>query len=119
MRKSRTAVLISGRGSNMMALAGAARAADYPATIAGVISNRPDAAGLAFAAANGIATAIVDPTAFAAREAFEAALDQKLKDMNAEIVALAGFMRVLTGSFVERWPSRGPKSQAPNGPSSW
>ena len=106
MRKSRAAVLISGRGSNMMALVEAARAADYPATIAGVISNRPDAAGLAFAAANGIAAGTVDHRAFATRESFEASLDQTLKDMGAEIVALAGFMRVLTTGFVERWQGR-------------
>lgn len=106
MKKVRTAVLISGRGSNMMALVEAARAADYPASIAGVISNRPGAAGLGFAAAQGIPAEAVDHKAFATREAFEAALDAKLTSLAAEIVALAGFMRVLTAGFIRRWQGR-------------
>lgn len=106
MKKVRTAVLISGRGSNMMALVDAARDADYPATIAGVISNRPGAAGLGFAAAQGIPAEAVDHKAFATREAFEAALDAKLNSLAAEVIALAGFMRVLTAGFIERWQGR-------------
>jgi phosphoribosylglycinamide formyltransferase-1 len=106
MRKARTAVLISGRGSNMMALVEAARAADYPATIAGVISNRPGAAGLGFAAAHGIPAETIDHKSFASREAFEAALDTKLTSLRADIVALAGFMRVLTADFILRWQGR-------------
>jgi len=106
MKKVRTAVLISGRGSNMMALVDAARDADYPATIVGVISNRPGAAGLGFAAAQGIPAETIDHRAFTSREAFEAALDAKLKALGAEIVALAGFMRVLTAGFIERWQGR-------------
>lgn len=106
MKKVRTAVLISGRGSNMMALVDAARDADYPATIVGVISNRPGAAGLGLAAAQGIPAETIDHRAFASREAFEAALDAKLNSLAAEVIALAGFMRVLTAGFIQRWQGR-------------
>jgi len=106
MRKLRTAVLISGRGSNMMALVEAARAADYPAEIACVVSNRADAAGLAFAAAHGVPAQAIDHRAYASREAFEAALDAVLRSMRVEAIALAGFMRVLTAGFIAGWPGR-------------
>ena len=106
MRKLRTAVLISGRGSNMMALVAAARAADFPAEIVCVVSNTADAAGLAFASANGIATAAIDHRAFPSREAFEAALDAYLRSMKVEAIALAGFMRVLTAGFISGWTGR-------------
>lgn len=104
--KVRTAVFISGRGSNMMALVEAAAATDYPAQISLVLSNRPDAAGLAWAAERGIATAVVDHKAFSDREAFEAAIDQALAPHRIELIALAGFMRILTASFVTRWHGR-------------
>lgn len=104
--KTRTAVLISGRGSNMMSLVEAARAADYPAEIVIVISNRPDAPGIAWAAAQGIATLVIDHKAFKSREAFEAELDKALVASRADIVALAGFMRLMTPGFVGRWQSR-------------
>lgn len=106
MRKARTAILISGRGSNMMALVEAARDLAYPAEIVCVVSNRADAKGLDFAAANGIAAKVIDHKAFATREAFEAALDEYLRTMNVEIIALAGFMRVLTAGFIARWEGR-------------
>ena len=106
MRKLRTAILISGRGSNMMALVAAARAAEYPAEIVCVASNAADAKGLEFAAANGIATRVIDHKAFASREAFEAALDAYLRSMNVEAIALAGFMRVLTAGFISGWDGR-------------
>ncbi|MEY3081878.1 MAG: hypothetical protein RJA94_1863 [Pseudomonadota bacterium] len=106
MRKLRTAILISGRGSNMMALIAAARAAEYPAEIVCVVSNAADAKGLEFAAANGIATRVIDHKAFASREAFEAALDAYLRSMNVEAIALAGFMRVLTAGFISGWDGR-------------
>ena len=106
MRKARSAVLISGRGSNMMALVEAATAADYPAEIVCVVSNRADAKGLDFAAARGIATKVIDHKAFASREAFEAALDAYLRSMNVEAIALAGFMRVLTAQFIAGWDGR-------------
>ena len=79
MRKLRTAILISGRGSNMMALVEAARAAEYPAEIVCVVANTADAKGLEFAAANGIATMVIDHKAFPSREAFEKALDAYLR----------------------------------------
>jgi phosphoribosylglycinamide formyltransferase-1 len=105
--KRRVAILISGRGSNMTALISAARAADFPATIALVVSNVPGAAGLARAQADGIATAVVDHKAFGAdREAFERALHAVLADHRIEIVCLAGFMRLLTPWFVRQWEGR-------------
>ena len=106
MRKAQTAILISGRGSNMMALVEAARDPAYPAEAACVISNRADAKGLDFAAACGIATAVIDHKAYPSREAFETALDQALRRRNVEIIALAGFMRVLTAGFISRWAGR-------------
>jgi formyltetrahydrofolate-dependent phosphoribosylglycinamide formyltransferase len=104
--KKRVAVLISGRGSNMEALVRAAGAADYPAEIVGVLSNRADAPGLAFAAAAGIATAVRSHKDFSGREAFDAALEEVLEGWRAEIVCLAGFMRVLTPGFVGKWEGR-------------
>lgn len=104
--KKRVAVLISGRGSNMTSLIEAARAADYPAQIALVLSNRPAAGGLERARASGIATACVDHKAFPDREAFERVIDQTLRDAEIDIVCLAGFMRVLTPWFVTRWTGR-------------
>jgi phosphoribosylglycinamide formyltransferase-1 len=106
MKRLRAAVLISGRGSNMMALAEAARDPDYPVTIACVISNRPDAEGLAYAARNGIAAKLIDHREFASRESFEAALDHYLRAAAIDIIACAGFMRVLTGKFVAGWEGR-------------
>ena len=106
MNKARTAILISGRGSNMMALVEAARAADYPAEIACVVSNRADAKGLDFAAAHGIATQVIDHKAYPDRAGFEAALDTYLRSMNVEAVALAGFMRVLSANFIAGWEDR-------------
>jgi phosphoribosylglycinamide formyltransferase-1 len=106
MARKRVAILISGRGSNMAALIEAARDPDYPAEIVLVVSSRPEAEGLAHAAAAGIATAVVDHTAFAGKAAFEAALDARLAEASAEIVCLAGFMRLLSPGFVERWRDR-------------
>jgi phosphoribosylglycinamide formyltransferase 1 len=105
--KKRVAILISGRGSNMTALIEAARADDYPAEIVLVVSNRPDAAGLDRAQASGIPTAVIDHALFAGdRAAFEQALDHKLRDRGIELVCLAGFMRLLTPWFVDRWSGR-------------
>lgn len=104
--RRKVAVLISGRGSNMVALADAAKAADCPYRIAAVISNRPDAGGLVTADSFGIATAIVDHKAFATREDFERALDERIREHGAEFVTLAGFMRVLTPWFIARWAGR-------------
>ncbi|HXF53953.1 MAG TPA: phosphoribosylglycinamide formyltransferase [Hyphomicrobiaceae bacterium] len=104
--RKRVAVLISGRGSNMMALVEAAREPTYPADIVGVVSNRPEAAGLAWARAQGLPARAIDHRAHATREAFEAALGAALEEMQAELVCLAGFMRLLTGPFVEAWAGR-------------
>lgn len=107
MTKKRVAVLISGRGSNMTALIEAAKARDYPAEIVLVVSNVADAAGLAHAGQQGIATAIIDHRTFGAdREAFERALDAQLQAQRIDLVCLAGFMRLLTPWFVTRWSGR-------------
>ncbi|HZH10488.1 MAG TPA: phosphoribosylglycinamide formyltransferase [Microvirga sp.] len=102
----RVAVLISGRGSNMVSLIEAASAPGFPARIALVLSNRPDAAGLSRAQDAGIATAIVDHKAHPTREDFEQAMDAVLNEHGIEFICLAGFMRVLTDWFVERWAGR-------------
>ncbi|HMA71072.1 MAG TPA: phosphoribosylglycinamide formyltransferase [Xanthobacteraceae bacterium] len=107
MPKKRVAILISGRGANMAALIAAAKSPDYPAEIAVVLSNRPDAAGLRRASAEGIATAVVDHTKFGKdREAFERALQTLLEAHRIDIVCLAGFMRLLTPWLVSRWSGR-------------
>jgi phosphoribosylglycinamide formyltransferase-1 len=107
MVKKRVGVLISGRGSNMTALIEAAEAKDFPAEIVLVLSNRPEAAGLVRAREAGVATGLVDHTAFGNdRAAFERALDAKLQDHHIDLVCLAGFMRLLTPWFVGRWSGR-------------
>jgi phosphoribosylglycinamide formyltransferase-1 len=105
--KRRVAILISGRGSNMAALIEAAAQPDYPAAIALVLSNVPGAPGLARAACAGIATATIDHRVFGKdRERFEQALQAELERHGVELVCLAGFMRVLTPWFIERWHGR-------------
>jgi len=104
--RARVAILISGRGSNMAALIEAARAPDFPATIALVVSNRRDAAGVATARQAGVAAEIVESRAFADRDAFEAAIDERLRAHGVELICLAGFMRILSAPFVERWRGR-------------
>lgn len=99
-------ILISGRGSNMCSLVQRCAAEGWPARIAAVISNRADAAGLAWAAQRGIATAVVDHRAFAAREAFDAALAEAIDAHAPDLVALAGFMRVLGADVVRRYQGR-------------
>ena len=105
-RRKRVGVLISGRGSNMASLIEACKAPDYPAEIAVVISNRPGAPGLAKAAEAGIATQAIDHTAHRSRQAFEQVLDGALRDAGAELICNAGFMRLLTEFFVDRWRDR-------------
>jgi phosphoribosylglycinamide formyltransferase-1 len=104
--RRRTAILISGRGSNMRSLIEAARAPNFPAEIALVASNRPDAPGLAVAKEAGIATAAVDHKIYAGREEFEASLQALFDIHRIELICLAGFMRMLTAGFVERWSGR-------------
>jgi phosphoribosylglycinamide formyltransferase 1 len=104
--KRRVAILISGRGSNMASLIEAAKAPDYPAEIALVVSNRPEAQGLERACVAGIGTAVLDHKTYPERETFEPALDRELVKHGAEILCLAGFMRILTPWFIERWLGR-------------
>lgn len=107
MARVRTAVLISGRGSNFSALHAASGDDAYPADIRLVIANRADAPGLALAAAAGVASLVVDHRGFGRdRQAFEAAIDRELRAGGIELVALAGFMRLLTPWFVTRWHDR-------------
>lgn len=104
--RKKTGILISGRGSNMQALVKAACDPAYPAEIVVIISNRPAAPGLDFAKAQGIATEVVDHKLHGSREAFDDALDAALKRHGVELVACAGFMRIMTEGFVERWRDR-------------
>ena len=107
MSRKRVAVLISGRGSNMAALIEAAKTKDYPAEIALVVSNRPEAGGLLVARAAGIATETVDHTKFSGdRNRFEHEIQSILEKYQIEIICLAGFMRLLTANFLERWQWR-------------
>ena len=105
--KKRVAVLISGRGSNMMALVEAAKAPGFPAEIVLVLSNKADAAGLAFAREHGIATSVIEHRTYGKdRAAFDAAMQAALEAHGVEIVCLAGFMRLLTSGFCEAWAGR-------------
>lgn len=107
MTRLKLAILISGRGSNMEAILEAARDPAYPAQPVLVLSNRPDAKGLETAAAAGIATAAIDHKTYGKdREAFERAMHEQLTETGVEIIALAGFMRVLTPWFVNTWEGR-------------
>jgi phosphoribosylglycinamide formyltransferase 1 len=105
-KKKRTAILISGRGSNMRSLVEAARTADYPAEIVVVVSNRPNAAGVAWAVEQGLPTVVIDHKSYATRAGFERALQSALDTHDVELVALAGFMRLMTPEFVEHWRDR-------------
>lgn len=102
----RIVFLVSGRGSNMAAIVQACARERWPASISAVISHRPGAAALAFAAGHGIATATVDHRSFAEREAFDAALAQAIDAHAPDVVVLAGFMRILTPGFVQRYAGR-------------
>ncbi|MET3660061.1 phosphoribosylglycinamide formyltransferase [Aquamicrobium ahrensii] len=106
IQRKRTVVLISGRGSNMGALIEAASDPAYPAEIVGVISDNADAQGLRVAAARGIPTRTVLRSDYASKAQHDAAIDAALGGFKAEIVALAGYMRLLTASFVEKWLGR-------------
>jgi len=102
MRMKRIVILISGRGSNLRALVDAR----LPCTVTAVISNRPDAAGLVFAAQHGIATQVVDHTTFSGREAFDAALGDAIETHQPDLIVMAGFMRLLTADFIRRFAGR-------------
>jgi phosphoribosylglycinamide formyltransferase-1 len=99
-------ILISGRGSNMEAIVRSCVAEQWPARVVAVVSNRPDAAGLKFAADHGIATAVVENRAFASRELFDAELARVVEGFAPDLVVLAGFMRVLGPAFVRRFEGR-------------
>lgn len=100
------AILVSGRGSNMEAIVRACDAERWNARITAVISNRADAAGLVFARSRGIAAEVVDHRAFASRDAFDEALADRIERHAADVVALAGFMRILGATFVRRFEGR-------------
>lgn len=104
--RKRTAILISGRGSNMAALIEAARDPGYPAEIVGVVSNRAGAPGLETARVAGIDTAVVTKAEHGSAEAADAAITSRLEAWDAELVCLAGFLRILTPGFCERWRGR-------------
>lgn len=104
--RKRTAVLVSGGGSNMAALIAAAREPAFPAEIVRVICNRPDAGALAKAEDAGVETVVIDHRSYSDRPTFDAAVDAALVAADTEIVCLAGFMRLLTPGFVERWRDR-------------
>jgi phosphoribosylglycinamide formyltransferase-1 len=99
-------ILVSGRGSNMEAIVRACADEGWDARVAAVVSNRADAAGLAFARARGIATEVVEHRAFASRDAFDAELAERVERHHADVVALAGFMRILGAEFVRRFDGR-------------
>ena len=99
-------ILISGRGSNMQAIVQAAQSQQWPAQIAAVISNKPDAVGLAYAASLNIPTLVVESKAYPNRESFDAALQQAIDGFAADLVVLAGFMRILTPQFVQHFENR-------------
>ena len=100
------AVLLSGRGSNLQALIDACGAPDFPAEIIHVISNNPDAVGLLRAQDAGIGTSVLNHREYETREAFDTEVTRVLEDANAEVVCLAGFMRILTEGFVSHWTDR-------------
>lgn len=104
--RRKVAVLISGRGSNMQALVRACAAPDYPAEIILVLSNKADAPGLDFARQAGLATAVVSHRDFPDRASFDAAMDAEVRRHGAELVCLAGFMRLLDPTFVAAWRDR-------------
>jgi phosphoribosylglycinamide formyltransferase-1 len=99
-------ILISGRGSNMEAIVRACAAEGWNARIAAVVSNRPDAAGLDFAKERGIATAVVDHKAYSGREVFDAELARVIEGFEPDVLVLAGFMRILSPDFVQRFAGR-------------
>lgn len=106
MAKLKVGILISGRGSNMAALIRAAEAADYPAEIACVVSNKADAPGLAVAAAAGVPTAAISHRDHPDREAFDRAVSAELERHGVGFVVLAGFMRIFSHWFPTRWAGR-------------
>ncbi len=104
--KSALVILISGRGSNMVSIVDAINAGELPATVAAVISNRPDAPGIAFAQQANIPTAVIDHKTFDSRESFDQAMAKEIDKYSPKLVVLAGFMRILTSEFVQHFSDR-------------
>ena len=104
--RTRTAILISGRGSNMRALIAAARQPDFAAEIALVLSDKPQAAGLTVAREAGLTAEAIDFRSLQDESVFEAAIDARLRSAGVELICLAGFMRILSADFVGRWKGR-------------
>ncbi len=104
--KKRVAILISGRGSNMAALINAAKAPDFPAEIALVLSSRPEAMGLTIAREQGVPTQAIDHRVFEDRAAFDNVIDVALHSRDIDIVCLAGFMRIFTDTFAAKWQGK-------------
>ena len=106
MGKLKVGILISGRGSNMAALVEAAQHPEFPAEVRCVVANRPDAKGLDFAREHGIPAILVDHKAYASKAEFEAAVTDALVAHDVDFVCLAGFMRIVSPGFIERWHNR-------------
>jgi len=106
MALARLGILISGRGSNMMSIVAACKAGEVPAAVAIVISNRADAPGVAWAQGRGLATAVLSQRDFADRETHDRAIVDRLQQVGVEWVCLAGYMRLLSRSFIVAYPSR-------------
>ena len=106
MSRLKLAVMISGRGSNLQALIDACADPAYPAEIILVLSNRPDAQGLARAATAGIPTRVIDHKEFADRTSFDREMTKAMETAETEMVCLAGFMRLLSGHFLQQFPQR-------------
>ncbi len=105
-RKLKIAILISGRGSNMLSILEACKDPAYPAEISVVLSNNPDAPGLETAQKHGIATEVINHKDFNTREEFDTQIQTRLQNHTVDLIVLAGFMRILTPEFVEQWPSK-------------
>ncbi len=102
-KKTKVAILISGRGSNMQALVNACEVEGFPAEVVLVLSNKLDAKGLEFAKEKGIKTAFVNHKEFSSREGFDKKVSEEIEKSGAKIICLAGFMRLLSGWLVNRW----------------
>lgn len=105
-KKLKLAIFISGRGSNMRSIMRACEYPDFPAEISVVLSNRPNSEGLDLANQAGIPTEVVDHKQYDTREAFEDEIQERLQNYDVDMIVLAGFMRILTASFVEQWPDQ-------------
>jgi len=106
VEKLKLAIFISGRGSNMLSILEACKSPNFPAEIVLVLSNRPDAKGLALAENLDIPTECVDHKTFDTREFFELEISSRLKNYDIDFIILAGFMRIFTASFVAQWPKK-------------